>query len=118
MAVQPAGHKQPMIVEQLPGQDRFNDLIVDRGRRREVIGATLHAPSWDLTDRQLCDLELLLNGGFWPLSGFMNQADYESVCRQMRLPSGSMIILRADCAPGAATDAAPSTHGSLFQRVA
>ena len=90
MAVQPAGHKQPMIVEQLPGQDRFNDLIVDRGRRREVIGATLHAPSWDLTDRQLCDLELLLNGGFWPLSGFMNQADYESVCRQMRLPSGTV----------------------------
>ncbi len=90
MAGHPAGHKQPMIVEQLPGQDRFNDLIVDRGRRHEVIGATLHAPSWDLTDRQLCDLELLLNGGFWPLSGFMNQADYESVCRQMRLRSGTV----------------------------
>src|SRR5262249_60007330 len=41
-----------------------------------------------------------------------------SPARKMRLPSGSMMILRADCAPGAAADEAPSTHGSLFQRVA
>ena len=79
-----------MIVEQLPGQDPFSDLIVDHERRREVIGATMHAPSWDLTERQLCDLELLLTGGFWPLTGFMNQDDYESVCRTMRLQSGTV----------------------------
>ena len=24
-------------------------------------------PSWDLTARQVCDLELLMNGGFFPL---------------------------------------------------
>lgn len=30
-----------------------------------------------LTERQLCDLELILNGGFSPLEGFMNQQDYE-----------------------------------------
>jgi sulfate adenylyltransferase len=77
-----------MIVEQLPGQAGFSDLIADHERRREVIGATVHAPSWDLTDRQLCDLELLLNGGFWPLTGFMNRGDYESVCRGMRLQTG------------------------------
>jgi sulfate adenylyltransferase len=79
-----------MIGEQLPGQDTFSGLIVDHERRREVIGATMHAPSWDLTDRQLCDLELLLNGGFWPLTGFMNQLDYESVCQTMRLTSGAV----------------------------
>lgn len=45
-------------------------------------------PSWDLTPRQLCDLELLLNGGFSPLSGFLRQADYESVCSDMRLSGG------------------------------
>ena len=31
-----------------------------------------------LTERQLCDLELILNGGFSPLHGFMNEADYIS----------------------------------------
>lgn len=31
-----------------------------------------------LTERQLCDLELMLNGGFSPLEGFMGQQDYES----------------------------------------
>ena len=34
-------------------------------------------PSLLLTDRQLCDLELVLNGGFSPLDGFLNQKDYE-----------------------------------------
>jgi sulfate adenylyltransferase len=45
-------------------------------------------PSWDLTPRQLCDLELLLGGGFSPLDGFLRRADYERVCREMRLASG------------------------------
>lgn len=47
-------------------------------------------PSWTLSQRQLCDLELLLNGGFAPLTGFMNQADYESVLDNMRLADGSL----------------------------
>src|ERR1700691_360951 len=44
--------------------------------------------SWDLTARQLCDLELLVTGGFSPLRGFMTRADYEGVCKNMRLASG------------------------------
>ena len=47
-------------------------------------------PSWDLTPRQLCDLELLLNGGFSPLRGFMNRKDYDSVCDNMRLADGTV----------------------------
>ncbi len=45
-------------------------------------------PSWDLTDRQLCDLELILNGAFSPLEGFMGEADYDAVVKNMRLESG------------------------------
>ena len=45
-------------------------------------------PSWDLTPRQLCDLDLLLNGAFSPLEGFLGKADYEQVCDEMRLESG------------------------------
>jgi sulfate adenylyltransferase len=46
--------------------------------------------SWDLTPRQLCDLELLMNGGFHPLRGFLGQADYEAVVETMRLADGSL----------------------------
>jgi sulfate adenylyltransferase len=44
--------------------------------------------SWDLTERQLCDIELLLNGAFSPLEGFLDRDDYDSVLRDMRLRSG------------------------------
>ena len=35
--------------------------------------------SWDLTPEQLCDLELLLNGAFAPLDGFMSQSETQTV---------------------------------------
>jgi len=44
--------------------------------------------SWDLTDRQLCDLELLLSGSFSPLEGFLTRTEYDGVVNDMRLPSG------------------------------
>ncbi len=45
--------------------------------------------SWDLTARQLCDLELLMNGGFHPLNGFLGKADYDNVVENMRLADGT-----------------------------
>jgi sulfate adenylyltransferase len=47
-------------------------------------------PSWDLTPRQICDLELLMNGGFAPLKGFLSEADYEGVVENMRLVDGTL----------------------------
>ncbi|MEM6371195.1 MAG: sulfate adenylyltransferase, partial [Pseudomonadota bacterium] len=46
--------------------------------------------SWDLTPRQICDLELLMNGGFNPLKGFLTEADYTSVVDTMRLADGTL----------------------------
>lgn len=45
-------------------------------------------PAWDLTARQLCDLEMLMTDAFTPLQGFLTQADYDSVIKTMRLSSG------------------------------
>ncbi len=47
-------------------------------------------PSCDLSARQLCDLELLLNGAFSPLRGFLGREDYEPVCESMRLADGTL----------------------------
>ena len=46
--------------------------------------------SWDLTPRQICDLELLMNGGFNPLKGFLSEDDYNSVVDSMRLVDGTL----------------------------
>ena len=46
--------------------------------------------SHKLTQRQICDLEMILNGGFSPLTGFLNENDYESVINKMRLVSGNL----------------------------
>ncbi len=46
--------------------------------------------SWDLTPRQLCDIELLLNGAFSPLEGFLCRNDYQQVLEHMRLGNGTL----------------------------
>merc|ERR550525_609950 len=50
----------------------------------------LTLPEVVLSKRQLCDIELLLNGAFSPLDGFMNKADYDNVCANMRLADGTL----------------------------
>lgn len=62
--------------------------IVDAERRQELRSASKNWLSWDLTPRQLCDLELLITGSFSPLESFLGRADYESVCSSMRLANG------------------------------
>lgn len=64
------------------------NLIPQPERAAELKAHSKEWPSWDLTARQICDLELLLSGGFSPLTGFMARQDYEGVCQNMRLKSG------------------------------
>jgi sulfate adenylyltransferase len=67
----------------------LRDLLVDDDRREELRKASRDWPSWDLTGRQFCDLEMLMSGAFSPLDGFLSRADYESVCENMRLGDGT-----------------------------
>ena len=60
----------------------------DSAQKLKLEAGTLK--SHDLTRRQICDLELLMNGGFNPLKGFLGQADYEGVVENMRLADGTL----------------------------
>ena len=60
----------------------------DRLQKAKIEAAEL--TSWDLTPRQICDLELLMNGGFYPLKGFLTEGDYNSVLDYMRLENGKL----------------------------
>ena len=66
------------------------ELTVGAERALELKAEAVNIPSWDLTPRQVFDLELILNGGFSPLSGFMGRDDYASVCAEMRLKNGTL----------------------------
>jgi len=50
----------------------------------------LELPSLTLTPKQLCDVELILNGSFAPLDGFMTQEAYRKVLDSSRLPTGAL----------------------------
>lgn len=63
-------------------------VSADSAQKLKVEAGNL--PSWDLTPRQICDLELLMNGGFHPLKGFMTEADYKGVVDNMRLADGTL----------------------------
>ena len=65
-------------------------LLVDDARARTLKRASLDLPSVTLTQRQLCDLELLLCGAFTPLAGFMDEHAYNEVLEHSRLPDGSV----------------------------
>jgi sulfate adenylyltransferase len=73
-----------------PHGGKLKELLVSTPEADELYREALRLPSWDLTIRQVCDVELLLNGGFSPLDGFLGQGDYDQVCREMRLASGTL----------------------------
>jgi sulfate adenylyltransferase len=65
-------------------------LLAEPDRAAELARRAARWTSWQLTPRQLCDLELLTCGGFSPLRTFLGQDDYRSVCGRMRLGDGTL----------------------------
>jgi len=68
-----------------PHGGELKELLASPARAEELRALSRDWPSWSLTDRQVRDLELLMNGGFSPLAGFMNREEYEGVRDRMRL---------------------------------
>ncbi|MCH8957428.1 adenylyltransferase, partial [candidate division KSB1 bacterium] len=61
------------------------NLLVPEEKKQEVKTYAGGLPSIQLSDRQVCDFELLATGAFSPLDRFMGKADYQSVLDEMRL---------------------------------
>ncbi|MFP5480174.1 MAG: bifunctional sulfate adenylyltransferase/adenylylsulfate kinase [Alphaproteobacteria bacterium] len=74
----------------LPNHAPIPELYVSSDSAQKLKVEAGNLPSWDLTPRQICDLELLMNGGFHPLKGFMGQADYDGVVANMRTADGTL----------------------------
>ena len=73
-----------------PHGGALKELMVPAGKAEQLKQEALGLSSWDLTERQVCDIELLLSGAFSPLEGFLDKADYEGVRDNMRLADGTL----------------------------
>ncbi|RPB01423.1 ATP-sulfurylase [Choiromyces venosus 120613-1] len=72
----------------------LKDLIArDLLRHDELLAESDTLPALVLAERQLCDLELILSGGFSPLEGFMNEKDYNGVVENLRLTDGTLFSM-------------------------
>jgi len=66
------------------------DLLIQGEKLNQLKKDSLHLESLTLNDRQLCDIEMLLNGSFSPLIGFLTEADYNSVVNNLHLSDGKI----------------------------
>lgn len=82
--------KSNQSLPQVHGGVLKNLMVKDSKRIEEILQKLPNTPRLNLSTRQLCDLELLMNGGFSPLEGFMDKDDYESVVKNMRLKNGTL----------------------------
>lgn len=75
---------------QTPHGGELINLLAENERAAQLKEVALSLADITLTERQLCDLEMLAVGAFSPLTGFMCRSDYESVLDRMRLQDNTL----------------------------
>jgi len=73
------------------------DLMVPAEACAEVKARASQLASLQLSERSVCDLELLATGAFSPLDRFMGQVDHQHVLDEIRLSNGQLFLSRSPC---------------------
>merc|ERR1712205_54378 len=73
------------------GGSLVSTVVTDAALKKQLIAET--SATLVLSERQACDVALLIFGGFSPLDGFMKKADYDGVVENMRLTNGVLFSL-------------------------
>ena len=106
-----------------PHGGKLVNCLVDEARAKALTAEAGSLPRIDLTPKQSCDLELIANGGYSPLTGFMGEADFQSVCKDMKLASGEvwsipvLLSVKACCVPALGSKVALYAPNGTLQGV-
>lgn len=71
-----------------PHSEQLVNRIAKPEQRQVFLSKADFLPRVQLDERAVSDLEMIAIGGFSPLTGFMNQEDYNRVVSEMRLANG------------------------------
>jgi sulfate adenylyltransferase len=106
-----------------PHGGKLVDCLVPESKAAALKAEAAKLPRIDLTAKQSCDLEMITIGAFSPLTGFMGAADFESVCKGMKLASGHvwsipiLLSVKPDKAPRTGDRVALHAPNGLLQAV-
>ena len=81
-------NQQPSKLVPPHGSTELKPLLLQGDARKQALKIATTLPTITLSSRERGDLIMLGIGGFTPLNGFMNQADWQGVVDNMRLQSG------------------------------
>src|SRR3954453_14555441 len=87
-----------------PYGTKLIDLVVDEDERRDCQEHAGRLNSLQISERILCDLELLASGAFSPLDKFMGREDFARSMSEMRLAGGQFFPIPVSLPIPAGTD--------------
>jgi len=71
-----------------PHGGKLVNRIVDAAKAKQLLAESKNLPVIKLSAREQCDLEMIAIGAFSPLTGFVGEEEFVTICNEMRLPNG------------------------------
>ncbi len=71
-----------------PHGGKLVNRILDPTKAKALLNETKNLPMIKLSPREQCDLEMIAVGAFSPLTGFVGEEEFHTICNEMKLPNG------------------------------